>query len=103
MIDQLHKHDLALNPEHDLLLLFAGVGYGHTAGDKCMLGDDLNGSTLLRFDVLGDLDAACGAVSPPAPPLRHSKRRHTGRAPSNCLSDFPISDHPALAITSRAP
>lgn len=63
MINQLHKHNLALNPEHDLLLLFAGVVYGHTAGDKRLLGDDLNGSVLLRLDMLGNLDASCCAIS----------------------------------------
>lgn len=59
VINQLHKHDLALDPEHNLLLLFASVGYGHTAGDKGLLGDDFNGSVLVRLDMFGNLDASC--------------------------------------------
>jgi len=63
VINQLHKHNLALNPEHDLLLLFTGVGYGHTAGDERLLGDNLNGSALFRLDMLCNLDAPCCVVS----------------------------------------
>ncbi len=59
VVNQLHKHNLALNPEHDLLLLFASVRYGHTAGDKRLLGDDLNGSVLVRLNMFGNLDASC--------------------------------------------
>ena len=59
VINQLHKYNLALNPEHDLLLLFASVGYGHTAGDERLLRNNLNGSVLVRLDMFGNLDASC--------------------------------------------
>jgi hypothetical protein len=73
VINQLHKHNLALNPEHDLLLLFTGMGYGHTAGDERLLGDDLNSSVLLRLDMLCNLDASCYVVSVRALLWRDSK------------------------------
>lgn len=103
MIDQLHKHDLALNSEHDLLLLFVGVVDGHTAGDERMLGDDLNSSTLLRFDVLGNLNASWCAVSARALLCVIANDGRTGRASANRLSNFPVSDHSALAVVFRAP
>lgn len=103
VINQLHKHNLALNPEHDLLLLFAGVGYGHTAGNKRLLGYDLDGSVLLRLDMLCNLDASCYVVSARTLLCVTAKRRRTGRAPTNRLSNFPISDHPVLAVAFRTP
>ena len=101
VINQLHKYNLALNPEHDLLLLFAGMVYGHTAGDERLLGDDLNGSVLLRLDMSSNLDATCCVCSQrSSPSVGDSKRRprRTRRAPANRPPNFPVSDHPALAV-----
>jgi len=69
------------------------VGYGHTAGDERLFGDDLNCSVLLRLDMLGNLDASCCAGQRPSPAVCDSN----DDAPDEPLPIvFPISQFPTI-------